>query len=275
MSNVFFLGLEVDEMAFHGHLVSECEPMESHEFRCQPLLTKLVEKLNSFKEKGITLKICYEASYKGFSILRKLRQLGYDCEVIAPSHTPRMAGDRVKTDKVDAKKLALYYRQNLLRVVYVPDEKMEYLKNILRTRDFLVRQLVSLKLHILSNCRRASLNYKEETKKQNLGHWTQPHYHWLESTIGKIEDEALKFNLNYLYLELRQRQSQIEEYDKKIDSFAASPKFEKKVKALSSFRGIKTLTAMTLITEIDDIRRFDHPKYLTSYCGLGISEYSS
>jgi transposase len=270
---ILFVGLEVDDKAFHVHLQSS--QGEEFNFCCKPLISQLLGKLKPFKEQGYELRVCYEATYVGFSIQRKLRGADYFCEVIAPSLVPREAGHKVKTDRIDAQKLARYYSQGMLTVVNVPTEEEESVRDLLRSRNFLSKKVGNVKSHILSICRRYSMHFREAVDKKGANYWTQPHYNWLESTISKQSLGALRTNLSTLLMVVRQVEDQISSYDNEILKFAAMPPYEKAVKALTCFRGISTHTAMVLTTEIGDASRFDHPKRLTSFSGMDIVEKSS
>ena len=221
------------------------------------------------------LKICYEATYIGFSLQRKLKAAGLECEVIAPSLIPREPGRQVKTDRIDARKLARYYMQGMLTSIQVPDEEEETVRDLLRSREFVSKKLSSIKVHILSVCRRYSLNFREEVGKPGAHYWTQPHFQWLESKISKIQYPSLKMNLSTLLMIVRQLESQIDTYDEMITELSNRDRYKKPVKALCCFRGISTRTAMVLINEIGDISRFNHPKRLTSFSGMDIIEKSS
>ena len=108
-----------------------------------------------------TIRLCYEACYIGYSLCRFLRKHGIHCDVIAPSLIPVKTGTRVKTDRLDAAKLAEYYAKSLLTPIYIPDETDEEVRDILRSRNFLVRQRKMLKTHILSACKRYDISFQD------------------------------------------------------------------------------------------------------------------
>jgi len=273
-NDILFVGLEVDDKAFHCHLTSQ-RGSEEFEFNCRPRVDVLCKKLRDFTDRGYELRICYEATYVGFSLQRKLDAAGHLCDVIAPSLVPRENGRRVKTDRIDARKLSRYYKQGLLTKVHVPNEEEESVRDLIRSRAFLVKRVRNVKSHILSICRRNNLHFRQTPDNATAHHWTTVHRQWLSVEVAKLSYPALKFNLESLLMALRQLEAQVESYDCEIVRYSQSPIYEKAVKALCSYRGISTLTAMTLTTEIGDIKRFDHPKRLTSYSGMDISEHSS
>jgi transposase len=166
---ILFIGLDVDDNAYHGHALCVDNSMEL-DFECKPNVGALSRKLSEFKERGYELKICYEATYLGFSLSRDLLKRGFSCEVIAPSLIPRKPGERVKTDRIDAKKLATYYMKGELTVVHIPGKEEESIRDLVRSRGFLRDQTKRTKLHILSICRRMGLQYRTE---RVTSYWTQ------------------------------------------------------------------------------------------------------
>lgn len=275
MANVLYLGLDVDDNAFHGYAICK-QTGEYFEFSCKPNITSLQRQLLKFIDLGFTLKMCYEASYLGFSLQRDLQRLGHYCDVIAPSLVPQLSGHRVKTDRIDAKKLSEYYMKDLLTVVHAPSLQDESVRDLIRARAFLADQAKALKLYINSLCRRYNFNYRQsEGKTSESSYWTEGHRKWLRRQVQSLDQAAAKKNLENLIYCLEQQEGQIKSYDQEIKEWGQTPAYEKSVQALCCYRGIKTLRALTLITEIGDIKRFSHPKQLVSYAGMDITEYSS
>ena len=272
---VQYVGLDVDDKSFHGHVISNGE-QSSIEFRTKPNISSLIKKLEKVKKAGYKYKICYEASYLGYSLQRALSKKGYSCEVIAPSLIPQESGRRVKTDRIDSKKLTEYYQKGLLTAVHIPDEEEEKVRDLIRSRKFISNQLKRVKVHVLSNCRRSGLNYRVETNNPRANYWTMPHMVWLKSKLREMEKaDILRTNLLLLLNQVESIGQQIELYDEQIRKIAQQQRYEEKVKAIRCYRGLNTLSAMTLIVELGDIRRFGHPSKITSYSGMDISEYSS
>ena len=120
--------------------------------------------------------------------------------------------------------------------------------------------------------RRKGLHYKAQTG--NKSHWTQLHYGWLDRTVGGLSG-SVKVNLELLLRQLKGMNEILKEYDQQIEMLAESPYYEHPVKALTCYKGIKHLFAMTMITEIGDVKRFTHPRKLMSWVGMDIREYSS
>jgi len=269
---ILFIGLDVDDNAYHAGVLSKDEKIDQ-EFKCKPVVSVLVEKLKKYLEKGYELRICYEATYLGFSLCRELRKRGFHCEVIAPSLIPRKPGKKVKTDRLDGKKLARYYRSNDLTVIRVPSEEEETVRDLIRTRGALGEKVRKTKLQIISLCRRQGWQYREAGKKDS--YWTGKHLGWLKQQSEEAKYSALKINLSQLLEHLTQEQERVARYDLEIDRIAHLPSYRTKVQALICYRGINTLTAMILILELGDINRFNHPKRVTGYAGMDLVEDTS
>ena len=212
---------------------------------------------------------CYEASGAGFVLHRVVADDGFHCEVIAPSLIPKKPGDRRKTDRLDAVNLAHLYRGGHLTPVHVPSSEQVELRQLLRLRGRYQQQAKSTKLRITSVLRTHGHRF---TGTRSL--WTQKHRTWLEQMrqelTGPLHIVIAAELEHHEYLEM-QRHS----FDAEIERVAQSPTYRRSVEALCCFRGIQTLTAMTILCEVGDIRRFDSPRRLAAYLGLVPSERSS
>jgi len=212
---------------------------------------------------------CYEASGAGFVLQRCLENDGFHCEVIAPSLVPRKPGDRRKTDRLDALHLAHHYRAGNLVPVTVPSAEQEEIRQLVRTRLAVQSHVVRLKQRIVRVL--ATHGHRHTGTKSN---WTKKHRTWLRKLHRELEgplQTVLAFHLEHLeYLE-----AQKNALEKEIDHYARSAPFRNRVEALCCFRGVKTLTAMTLLTELGDIRRFAKATGLMAFAGLVPSERSS
>ena len=156
--------------------------------------------------------------------------------------------------------------------IYIPDEEDESRRDLIRSRSFVVEQRSDLKRHILSALRRYGLDYKSETEGKQ--YWTKIYIQWLEVKVKTLKKYA-RLNVEYLLTQYEQLNDLVKSYDEELEKISQEEKYKTKVKALSCFKGISTLTALALVTEIGDIKRFPHPTKLTSYAGLDIREYSS
>jgi transposase len=216
-----------------------------------------------------TPRSCYEASGAGYVLQRCLEHDGFHCEVIAPSLVPKKPGDRRKTDRLDAIHLARHYRAGNLVPVAVPTNEQEEIRQLVRSRLGVQSHVVRLKHRIVRVL--ATHGHRFTGGKSN---WTQKHRAWLRRLHRELEGPlatVLGHHLEHLeYLEGQKHALEAE-----IDRYAKSEPFRARVEALCCFRGVKTLTAMTILTELGDIRRFARPTGLMAYAGLVPSERSS
>lgn len=269
MSSVSYIGIDVDTKNFS---IAIFDPITGKlvEKRLRPNVKALVDFIRKWPTK---VKLCYEAGFLGFSLARSLRNFGFHCDVIAPSLVPQLSGDRVKTDRLDAEKLARFYANGLLTSVHIPEPQDEAVRGIVRSRQFTIKQRTQIKNRITGLCRSQGWDFKEE--KNQISYWTTLHFQWLDEKINSGKCPVLSTHLELLLKQYRQIDALIKEYEEIIIKLCEQDFYTEKVKALNCFRSIDTMTAMTLITEIGDIGRFDHPSKITSFAGMDICEYSS
>lgn len=212
------------------------------------------------------VRCCYEASGCGFVLHRRLSAWGIECEVIAPSLIPQMPGDRRKTDRRDAEKLARLYRSGHLTPVRVPTEAEERVRGLVRCRETLTREILASRHYVLKLLQARGVRWEKASR------WTIEHWQWLRSQrLGGEDQVTFETYLTLLDTKLELRAS----LDKRIEQIALEPTYKEPVARLRGLKGIDTLTAMTLTTEIGDVRRFASPRKLMGYLGLTVSEFSS
>ncbi len=212
------------------------------------------------------VRVCYEANGAGFALQRQIEAWGYVCEVAAPSLTPQRPGDRRKNDPRDARKLVGLYRAGELTLVEVPAEAQERVRDLVRCRETLQREVLKSRHYILKLLSRYGVVYREGRN------WTGRFWSWLRQV--KLPGEAQEALEEYVAL-LDYKLARRDELDRRIEVLALSQPFHKPVGRLRCFRGIDTQAAMVLVTETGDFRRFQSPRELMSYYGLVPSENSS
>lgn len=227
---------------------------------------KLIRMYLKKLSKKYTIKACYEASSSGYSFQRKMKSWGYHCDVIAPSSLPKKRGDRRKNDFRDARDLAQNYANGTLSIVHLPTEEEESIRSLVRCRSAFKEAEKRAKNQINSLLLSQGLNWPRSK-------WTFQHRQWLwelkmpNEYTQRVLDEHLA-HLDYLQTRRKSLEQQIEE-------IAASEPYAPAIKKLRAFKGIGTLAAMLLITEITDFRRFPNPRALMAFLGLIPSENSS
>ena len=229
-------------------------------------IRKLVKKLGSVEQ----LKACYEAGPTGYVLYWQLAELGVACEVIAPTLVPMKAGDRVKTDRRDAERLARSYRSGDLTAVWVPDEGSESLRDLARAREAAkqdqLRARHRLSKFLLRMGQRPAVGMKA---------WTAPYMAWVRQVhFTQVAREATM--LDYLH-EVDHMSERVRRLEQAITEAVklATPAVQEVVKGLQALRGIAEISAVTIIAELGSITRFDTPRQLMGYSGAVPSENSS
>ena len=214
------------------------------------------------------LAVCYEAGPGGFALWRLLTKIGVACDVVAPSLVPVRAGDRVKTDRRDAKKLVGLYRAGLLRFVHPPTEELEGLRDLMRARDDVRCARMAARNRVLKQLLRHGRIFREGKTA-----WTLKHRAWVARQ--RLDDPLAHEALEQLLIHLDGIERQLDTLDARLAEIAGSERWAGQVAILTRFRGISTLTALGLIAEIGDFARFSHPRELAAWLGITPSEYSS
>lgn len=212
------------------------------------------------------LRLWYEASGAGFVLWRWLHALGVHCEVIAPSLIPKAPGQRVKTDRRDARQLALLGQAGLLTSIRVPDQEEEEARALVRLREDLTGNMVRAKNRVLTYLRTVGHVY------QGGSTWTQRHRAWIAGlALRPVERRIVQTYLE----ELAALEGQRQEVDGEMRVLAASDRYREAVGRLCCLRGIDVYSAMVLVTELGDCRRFATAGAVMSYLGLVPREASS
>jgi transposase len=211
---------------------------------------------------------CYEAGPLGYALQRTLIGLGLRCAVVAPSLIPVKPGARIKTDRRDARKLAELLRGGLLTEVHAPTAAQEAVRDLCRAREAAKEDQKRVRHRLSKLLLRRGIRYTLGRKA-----WTQAHQTWLRGR--RLEHPADQAILDDQLLALEQVEGRLGALDEKIDAWAAEPPYAEPVGWLRCFRGIDTLTALSIVAELHDWRRFDSPRRLMAYLGMVPSEHSS
>jgi len=270
MSKIRFLGLDVhaDTIA-----VSVAEP----DGEVRPLgiipnrlesVRKMVAKLGPVNQ----LKACYEAGPTGYVLYWQLTSLGVACEVVAPSLVPVKAGDRVKTDRRDAAKLARSYRAGDLTPVWVPDAAHEALRDLVRTREDAKQDQLRARHRLNKFLLRHDRRPPEAVKKS----WTQKYMTWIKEQVH-FDQPALEATLLDYVHEVDHMAERIQRLEKSIDIAIekAPPEMRAVIAALQALRGVAKITAVSIVAEVGRLSRFEKARQLMGYSGLVSSEFSS
>ena len=228
-------------------------------------LEKLLRRIRGERER--TLHVCYEAGPCGFVIARRLKQLGIACVVVAPSLIPKKSGDRIKTDKRDAEKLARLLRAGDLSPVYVPDSTDEAIRDLCRARTDAVDDRTRARHRLKAFLLRHGFRYTAKTT------WTPAHMRYLRELV--LPHPAMKVILEDYLCAIDVANERVNRCEEAMGELLVSWQLRPAVEALMGFKGFKIVAAMITVSELGDIHRFAHPRQLMAYLGLVPSESTS
>lgn len=225
---------------------------------------KLVRKLAASRAR---LTFCYEAGPTGYGLHRLIKSLGHECIVVAPSLIPKKPGDRVKTNRRDALNLAKLLRAGELTAVWVPDERHEAMRDLVRAREAAVDDLKSKRQQVLSLLLRLGLHY------QGKRTWTKAHMDWL--VRQKLVHREQRIAFEEMLLAVRQAGERVIRLEQAIVAAVPEWSLAKVVDALMAVRGLNLISAVIFLAEIGDLSRFASPRQLMAYLGLVPGEQST
>lgn len=216
---------------------------------------------------GEPLRLCYEAGPCGYELYRRIVAAGHNCAVVAPALIPRKPGERIKTNRRDSLSLARLDRAGELTPVWVPDAEQEAMRDLSRARE---------DMKILDKQLRQRLNgflLRHGRSYSDRGRWTQAHWRWLETL--RFDSPCQQIVLEEYVEAVRTAQARTAELEKQLHQASESWSLSAATRAAMALRGVDRTAAVTLLAELDDLSRFQHPRELMSYVGLVPSEHSS
>jgi transposase len=258
-----FVGIDVHKRTFS--LVAICEDVVVKKWSMLADVADCVRALKRFFEGGELFTV-YEAGFSGFSLHRALLRDGIANIVISPASVQKSPNDRVKTDLLDARKMASQLSKGLLRGIEVPSEERELKREITRLRSQLVDHRVSVTLQIKSKLHYYGLMKAEDNRKVS------------EKYLAELEHlelpQELRISMNILIEQWRHCSNQIKEVEKEIRK--QEQEDTEVTRIYKSVPGVGTITARILANELGNLKlRFKNERELFSYTGLTPTEYSS
>ena len=216
-------------------------------------------------------KACYEAGPTGYALYWQLEKLGVECEVIAPTLVPTKAGDRVKTDRRDAERLARSFRAGDLTAVWVPDAAHEALRDLVRAREAAKRNELRSRHQLGKFLLRHGRRPPEKMRA-----WTEQYLKWIKQEV-KFEQFAQQCTLADYLNEVEHCSQRITRLEGQINEAveSAPAAMREVVEALQALRGIAKVSAVTIVAEVGQLSRFETARQLMGYSGTVASEYSS
>ena len=268
MSKIRFVGLDV-----HAETIAVAVAEPDGEVRSLGVIPNRPESVRRLLKKlgpADQVQVCYEAGPTGYVLYGQLTALGVKCEVVAPTLVPMKSGDRVKTDRRDALKLARSYRSGDLTAVWVPDAAHEALRAVVRAREAAkkdqLRARPRLGKFLLRHGRRPP---------SPIQAWTLAHLTW--ATTVHFAHAAQEATLvDYLH-EVEHMADRITRLERAIDDAVktAPARMRAVIEALQALRGIAHVSAVTIVAEVGALSRFATPRQLMGYSGAVASEESS
>lgn len=264
-----FVGLDVHKDTI-AMAVAEGGPVE----RIRDVVTlphdvpKLVKRLLALAP-AEHLSVVYEAGPTGFGLCRALRERGIPCIIVAPNRVPQLPGPRIKTDKRDARHLAHQLRMGALSPITLPEVELEAQRDLVRAREDALQHRRRLRQQLSGFFLRNGFRCPLKSK------WNEKHIAWCRSQL--LESEAQRCARDHYLEQILQLDKAISELKDHISALSEklSGAHGQLFKSLKALRGVSTLVAATVVSELGDLRRFKNPKSLMCYLGMVPREHSS
>jgi transposase len=229
----------------------------------QYAIDRLIKKLSG---RG-PLRFVYEAGPCGFWLQRYLHSVGQECLVAAPSLIPRRPGVHIKTDRLDARNLALALRAGTLTAIHIPTPEEEAFRDVVRAWQQSKRDITAAKQRLKAFLLRNDIRYEGRSS------WSTAHRRWLSRLVLPSAVQQIVFQeLVDAVLERERRRDRLEQ---QLDALAPSWSGYALASALLAFRGIQKTVAYTVVAETVSFARFSHPSRYMAWLGFVPSEHSS
>lgn len=267
MKRILYVGLDVHKESISVAVAAKGEEEVRYIGTIQNNSNALLALIRKMTSTGAIPCFVYEAGPGGYTLYRQIQELGYVCMVTAPSLIPRKTGERVKTDRRDAMMLARLYRAGELSGIYVPERDDEAMRDLFRARNVAKRAEKEARQNLLSFLLRNGIIYSGKR------HWTKMHWNWLHAL--SLPHSWQQVTLQEYIDAILQCQSRVTRIEGMLRQAVAGWRHEALVQRLQVLRGVSFLTAVGIVSELGDLRRFPSARHLMAYAGLVPSESSS
>jgi transposase len=247
-----------------------CDELELKPMTSPPSPDNLIKHLRK-NYPGANYKCAYEAGYMGFWAQHEFKKEGIDCIVVNPADVPSKNKEKMfKTDRIDCRKIARSLRNGELDGIHVPSREELENRNLLRMRQLTVKKSTRIKNQIKAMLSFYGIKISDENCKRS---WSKKHIKYLENISMKLPSGNI--SLKMLLEELKFYNDTLERLTKHVNELSLDIRYREDAENLTTLPGISTLSAMILLTELIDIRRFKSLVKINSFVGFIPSEYSS
>jgi len=262
--STIFIGLDIHRRQWHATV------RDSYQERFSGSIEGNWASLESILSRfsGAEIRVAYESGFSGFWLHDALQSYGAECLVVPPSLLPMEYGNHVKTDKRDSRKLAYLLSKGMLRQVWVPDEELRYHRQVFRRR----RQLVQDRVRVQSRIK-SELYYYGFPFEFRPGRWTGVFFKRLKQI--RFSDRWQAASFSQLLDQYASLEGQIAFQTRLLTELSRTEEYCHQVALLCSMPGIGLISAMEVLLELGDMRRFHRSDQLAAYVGLTPSQYSS
>ena len=268
MNTVKFIGLDVHKKTI---TIAIADAGRQNKPRVYGAIANDLDAVDKFCRKMVStasgLYFVYEAGPCGYGLYRHLTAKGFDCMVAAPSLIPKKSGDRVKTDRRDAVKLAQLHRAGELTAVYVPNPQDEAMRDLSRARHDAVNATQKAKQRLKAFLLRNTIVYSGRSA------WSKAYFRWLADIT--MAYSAQQVTLQEYIDTVHEGLQRVERLTDQIRQLVPNWRLAPAVSALQAARGVSVVVAVTLLAELGDLSRFQRPSQLMAHLGLVPSEHSS
>lgn len=267
-NGITFVGMDAHKQAIQVAMLlpGQNQPVEWQVANQPAAIRRLARKLQ--REAPGEVRCCYEAGPCGYVLQRQLEGDGVICEVVAPSLIPVKPGERIKTDRRDARKLARLLRSDDLTIVHPPTSADEAVRDLCRCREDARKDLHRARHRLDTFLLRRACLYTLTRRR-----WGQPYRAWLgRLTFEHAADQVTLEDYVHTIEQAEERRRRLDEH---LAAVAEQDPYREPVGWLRCFRGIDTVTAIVVVAELHDFRRFRTARALMAYLGLVPSERSS
>lgn len=267
MKIVYYVGLDVHKDSVRMAVLKGTEKQTVFEATLKNDIPKIVKTVAEYRKKGAVV-AGYEAGCMGYTLQRSLSAAKLDCRVIAPNKVARQGSEKIKTDARDAILIARMLKNNEGESIYIPTADDEAARDLLRCREDLKTELHRTRQQLAKLLLRLGLVYDSEKRP-----WTKAHRDWMLDLAFRHEFQKEAFDQYYSHMQ--ELENRLERIEAKIVTIAGSAPYREPVARLRCFKGIDHLTALALVCEVGDFRRFHSAASFMAYLGLVPSERSS